>query len=402
MSNKFLLISQVFYPDQVSTANLFTSLCSVIAEKNTEVEVWSAQPSYTGRIRQPAKLIYNGIKIHYLPSTNFSKNNIPGRFINVLSFTISVSIKLLFTRAKTPVWTHTTPPFLGIILSLLCSVKKIKFVYVLLDIFPEGLIRLGKVSRRNPLIRYWNKLFIQTLKRSEKIIVIGRDANQWLNEKFTESASKVNYIPLWQDDRLLYPTNFEVNNFVIENGLSDKFVVQYSGNMGFWNELGTLGDAVRENIKDVVFMFVGGGLRKSELLNKFSMKTQKNVLLLPFQPNLKFNDILNASHVQIVTMKEGLEGIAVPSKIYGILAAGKPVIAMVPENSEIAFIIKEENCGIVLSPNDLTGFINAIKMLKSDQNLLQYFGRNSRIAFEKKYTIRIIAERYQKLLNELN
>lgn len=402
MSNKFLLISQVFYPDQVSTANLFTSLCSIIAENNTEVEVWSAQPSYTGRVRQPAKLNYNGIKIHYLPSTNFSKNSIPGRFINVLSFTISVSIKLIFTKAKTPVWTHTTPPFLGIVVSLLCSLKKIKFVYVLLDIFPEGLIRLGKVSRRNPLILYWNRLFIQTLKRSEKIIVIGRDANLWLNEKLNESVSKLNYIPLWQDDRLLYPMNFDVNNFVIENGLTDKFVVQYSGNMGLWNELGTMGDAVRENIKDVVYMFVGGGLRKAELLNRFSMKTQKNVLLLPFQANSNFNDILNASHVQIVTMKEGLEGIAVPSKIYGILAAGKPVIAMVPENSEIAFIIKEENCGVVLNPHDLPGLINAIKMLKSDQNLLQKFGRNSRIAFEKKYTIRIIAERYQKLLNELN
>lgn len=401
MPDKFLLISQVFYPDQVSTANLFTNLCSVIAE-DTEVEVWSAHPSYTARVRQPAKLIYNKITIRYLPSTNFSKSSIPGRVLNELSFTVSVCVKLFFSKEKTPVWTHTNPPFLGNILSFICSVKKIKFVYVLLDIFPEGLLRIGKVSRKNPLIRFWNKLFIKTLTKSEKIIVIGRDTRQWLTEKFTLSKNKINYIPLWQDDRLLYPMNFDDNNFVVKNGLLGKFVVQYSGNMGLWNELETMGAAVRENIKDVVFMFVGGGIRKPELLNKFALETQKNVMFLPFQSNNDFNEILNASHVQIVTLKEGLEGMAVPSKIYGILAAGKPVIAMVPDNSEIAFIIKEEKCGIVLNPNDLTGLLETIKLLKTDQNLLNNLGKNGRIAFENKYTLRIIADRYKNLLKELN
>ena len=151
MSKKFLLISQVFYPDQVSTANFFTNLCSVLAEDNIEVEVWSAHPSYTESKRQPKTLEYKGIKIRYLSSTNFSKSSLPGRIINTLTFTVSAGLKVLFSRDKTPVWTHTTFPFVGILLSFICSFKKRKFIYILLDIFPEGLIRVGRVSKKNPV-----------------------------------------------------------------------------------------------------------------------------------------------------------------------------------------------------------------------------------------------------------
>jgi len=401
MSQKFLLISQVYYPDQVSTANLFTNLCSVLAEENLQVEVWAAHPSYTESERQPKRLVYKGFTIRYLPSTNFSKRSLPGRLMNELTFTISVSLNLLFSKEKTPVWTHTTPPFLGINISRICAVKKRKFIYILLDVFPEGLIRLGKVSARNIFIQFWQRLFINTLRKSEKVIVIGRDAREWVVQRCFECKDKTEYIPLWQDDRLIFPLKFETSKFVIENSLSGKFVVQYSGNMGLWNELGTIGKAVKQNIENVEFIVIGGGIRKNELLDEFSVEDQKNIKIFPFQPNEIFNDFISASHVHLVTLKKDLEGMAVPSKIYGILAAGRPVIAMVPEHSEIAYIVKEENCGFVINPADLTGLINAIQILKSDENLTRKFGENSRKAFEKKYTTRIIAERYKTVLKQL-
>jgi colanic acid biosynthesis glycosyl transferase WcaI len=401
MSQKFLLISQVFYPDQVSTANLFTNLCSILAEDNIQVEVWAAHPSYTKSERQPEKLVYKNINIRFLPSTNFSKRSYAGRFINELTFTVSVSFNLLFSKEQSPVWTHTTPTFLGIFLSRICSLKKRKFVYVLLDIFPEGLIRLGKVSGKNIIIRFWQWLFINTLRKSEKVIVIGRDTRELVVRMCAECNEKTEYIPLWQDDNLIVPLDFETNRFVIGQRISDKFVVQYSGNMGLWNEIRTLGKAIKRNIEDVEFIFVGGGLRKKELFDEFSIEEQKNIKMFPFQPNEIFNDIITASHVHLVTLKEGLEGIAVPSKIYGILAAGRPVIAMVPSNSEIAYLVNEENCGFVLDPTDLDGLISVIRLLKSDKELTRQFGENSRRAFENKYTTRIIAERYKSVLKQL-
>jgi colanic acid biosynthesis glycosyl transferase WcaI len=401
MSQKFLLISQVFYPDQVSTANLFTNLCSVLADDKIQVEVWAAHPSYTESERQPKRLVYKGIAIRFLPSTNFSKRSLPGRLINELTFSISVSINLLFSREKTPVWTHTTPPFLGILISRICNLKKRKFVYILLDVFPEGLIRLGKVSARNIFIRLWQKSFFDSLRKSTKVIVIGRDTREWVCQRCIECEDKTEYIPLWQDNRLIFPIKFETSKFVTEQNLSDKFVVQYSGNMGLWNEVATIGKVVKQNIENVEFIIIGSGIRKKELLDEFSGEDQKNIKIFPFQPNEIFNDTLSASHAHLVTLKKELAGIAVPSKIYGILAAGRPVIALVPENSEIAYILKEENCGFVINPDDLTGLYNAIQLLKSNENLVRKFGENSRKAFEQKYTTRIIAERYKTVMKQL-
>jgi colanic acid biosynthesis glycosyl transferase WcaI len=402
MSKKFLLISQVFYPDQVSTANLFTDMCSVLAGDSIDVEVWSAQPSYTENRRQPPEMKYKGIFIQYLPSTNFRKNSISGRIFNILTFTLSAGFRLLFSGDKTPVWTHTTPPFTGIIISFICSVKKRKLVYILLDIFPEGLIRVGKVKAINPLIKLWHNLFIKALKRSEKIIVIGRDIKSWVENVCPECTTRIEYIPHWQDDRLIFPIDYKTNEFVKNLALENKFVVQYSGNMGLWNEVRTMGKAVKQNLEDVVFMFVGGGLRKKELFEEFVIENQPNVVAMPFQPNEKFNSSLNAAKVHLVTLGIGLEGMAVPCKIYGILASGIPVIAMVPASSEVSYVVKEENCGIVLNPGDLAGLIETILLFKSNENLRKQMGMNGRLAFEKKYTTRIIADTYKALLNEIS
>ena len=401
MSKKFLLISQVFYPDQVSTANLFTGLCSLLVEENIEVEAWSAHPSYTNFKRQPKRILYKGVNIIYLPSTNFNKSTIAGRSVNILTFMISASLKLLFSKEKIPVWALTNPPFLGILLSHICSLKKRKFIYVLLDIFPEGLVRLGKVSRRNIFIKLWQHLFVLTLKKSEVIIVIGRDTEQFVVDICKECQDRIEYIPHWQDEDLIFPVDFDKNNFVTEKGLKESFVVQYSGNIGIWNEVRTMGRAVKKNIENVFFIFVGGGIKKPELLSEFEIKDQKNVLMLPFQDNIDFNNIMAASHVHLVTLKQGLEGMAVPCKIYGILAAGRPVIALVPEHSEIANIVREENCGLVVDPDDLDGLINAIFFLKDNDGIRRQMGQNGRNAFENKYTTRIAAKAYKKILDKV-
>jgi colanic acid biosynthesis glycosyl transferase WcaI len=398
MANKFFLISQVFYPDEVSTANLFTNLCSTIAEDNFEVEVWSAQPSYSVLKRQSKIAYYKGIKIQYLLSTNFRKESIPGRFLNTITFILSVTIKLLLSGEKTTVFTHTTQPPIGIIVSLICKLRRRKFIYILLDIFPEGLIRLDKISKRNPLARLWSRMFIVSLGKSENIIVIGRDMKDWLKEVYPECHKKVIYIPLWQDEKLVYPSDFIENEFVIKYQLQNKFVVQYSGNMGLWNDMNTLAKAVQRNLESVMFMFVGGGIRREELLASLSGSDQKNVLFLSFQPVEKLGSLLTACHAGIVSMREGLEGMAVPSKIYGIMASGVPVIAMVPKNSEIAYIVKEENCGYVLNPTDLNGLVNAINELKLNENRRIEMGKNGRHAFLNKYSTRIIAQKYEALI----
>jgi len=396
--NRVLLISQVFYPDQVAVANLLTNLCSVLVKNETAVEVWCAQPSYTCDIRQTKHKIYNGISIYYLWSSNFHKDKFLGRVCNVLSFSLSTICKLLFSKEKSFVISHTTPPFLEIIISFICRIKKRRNIYLMLDIIPDGLIRLKKVSSKNIFIKLWQKLHLNAIKRCHKVVVIGRDMRDWLLSIYPEGSDKVIYIPLWQDEELIQPIPFTENPFIINYHLNNKFVVQYSGNMGLWNDMKTFGMAVNKEPGNVMFVFIGGGMRKKELIDSFDRQDPENALLIPFLPNTDYAYAVSACHAALVSLRKGMEGMAVPSKIIGIMAAGVPVIAMVPQNSEIAYIIEAEKCGYVINPGDINELIDAIEELKSDENLRKTMGTNGRKAFERKYTSRIIAEKYLSLI----
>lgn len=399
MLKKFFLISQVFYPDEVSTANLFTKLSAKIAEdKNIMVNVWCAQPSYSILKRQPKHLVYKNMNITYLHSTNFKKDYFFGRLINYLTFTLSVVIKLIFSKDKTPVFTHTTPPSLGIIISLICKLKKRKFIYVLLDIFPDGLVRLGKFKEKSLWVKIWEKINRRTFKRCHQIVVIGRDMKKWLLNFYPEAQDKIHYIPLWQDETLIRPVKFEQNPFVKEYKLNKKFVVQYSGNMGLWNDMEILGKVTRFQWNDIQFMFIGGGMRKKELLTAMDNPVPEYVQLIPFLSNKEYAYAVSACHIALVSLQKDLEGMAVPSKIIGIMAAAIPVIAVVPDESEIAVIVHEENCGLVVSPGDVRALKEAIETLKNNVVLRKQMAQNGRLAFEKKYTTSIVAEKYKQLL----
>jgi colanic acid biosynthesis glycosyl transferase WcaI len=398
---KILLISQVFYPDEVAVANLFTNLCVVLVKTGEiDIEVWCSHPSYTNNRRQQNHREYKGISIYYLASTNFPKYKILGRAVNFFTFSLSVICKMLFSTEKSIVISHTTPPLLAVLISFICRIKKRRNLIILMDIFPDGLIRLNKVSQNNLFIRIWQRLNVSAFKQSYRIVVIGRDMMEWILRIYPEGIKNVVYIPLWQDDKLIKPIYFAENPFIIENRLQDSFVVQYSGNMGLWNEMKTIGQAVNRNLKGVIFLFIGGGMRRDELLNSFENPVPENVLHFPFVPNETYSYTVSACHVSLVSVRCGLEGMAVPSKIIGIMAAGIPVIALVPFNSEIAYIVREDNCGIVIDPDDTDSLIDAILKLKKDEKLRSTLGANGRSAYEKKYTTDLIAKRYMDLINE--
>ncbi len=399
---KILLISQVFYPDEVAVANLFTRLCVILTEnEGFGIEVWSAQPSYTCLECQPRYRKYMGIDIFYLPSTNFHKDKRIGRMMNVLTFSFSVLARLLFSAGRQTVITHTVPPILAIFISFVCRLKRIRFIYVLLDVFPDGLIRLNRLSDKNMLVALWRRLHLQAFKIASGIVVIGRDMEEWLLSVYPGGKDKIRYIPLWQDDDLIKPVPFDENPFVIRLKLQGRFIVQYSGNMGLWNDMKTIGAAVNMKPENVFFVFIGGGMRRKELVDELSGTNSENALLIPFLPNNEYAYSVSACHAALVSFRDGLEGMAVPSKIIGIMAAGVPVIAIVPGKSEIARIINKENCGFVVSPGDAGGIIDAIEKLKADEGLRRLMGGNGRKAFERKYTVRIVAEKYMRLISDL-
>ena len=399
MRKKFFLVSQVFYPDEVSTASLFTDLCIVLAKDDYEIEVWCAQPSYTTTKRQPGRVKYKEVNISYLFGTNFSKDNLLGRLVNYITFSFSLFLKLLFSKEKCSIFTVTNPPILGALVMAACYLRKRKFIYIILDVYPDGLIRVGKMSEKNLVSIIWKKINRLILEKAEKIIVLGRDMLDWVMITNSNVRDRIQYIPHWQNEDIFHYIPYNENPFVIEHNIHDKFVVQYSGNMGMWHDMQIFARASKNLENDgVTFFFIGDGIRRKELFREWNDKVPSNTEVLPYQPKEKIGESIAGCHVALISLREGLQGMAVPCKIYGILAAGIPVIAMVPENSEIGLIIREENCGFVISPNDLDGLINAILKLKSDEKLRTAMGKNGRKAFEQKYLTRIIAEKYKSLI----
>lgn len=398
---KFFFVTQVFYPDETATASVFTDLTVKLAEYNDiDVEVWCAQPSYLTTERQPRHTEYKNVKIRNLPGTNFQKENLAGRLVNYFTFTLSLFFSLLFSKDKSPIFTVTNPPFLGAIVLLVSKLKGRKYIYIIHDIYPDGIIKINKLSERSIIAKIWSRLNKSILKNAEKVVVLGRDMAEAIKQ--IESSSKVEYIPNGNNEELFSPVKFETNPFVIANGLTDKFVVQYSGNMGIWHDIKPLGSVAKklEN-KNIHFVFIGAGIRKKELFEVWENQVPGNTFLFPYQPKSTIGQTLTACHAAIITLREGLEGMAVPSKLYGILAAGVPILGMVPENSEIARVIREENCGYVIKPCDEEMMIKAILELRDNPEKQKLMGQNSRKAFEEKYTTQKIAQKYYQLISEI-
>lgn len=392
-----LLITQVFYPDEVATASLLTMLCKELANKGLGVEVWAGQPSYTTREYQKKNKLYEGIVIKYLRTTNFSKKSDIGKIINYLTFHASVLFRLVFAP-KVKVCTHTTPPVLAFFIALICKLKRLDFHFLVFDNISEGLVRKGRIKESRLFHKVWNLSKIKTLKLAKSNIVIGRDMLEMFGDRLPEYQSRFHYIPLFHDPNLIFPQPIDENEFVKQNKLEKKFIVQYSGNMGLWNDMQTFAKAIKmSEDPDVFFVFIGSGFRKESFIKEFGGTLPENLIMLPFQQKEVLNMMLNACHVSLISLDSKLEGIAVPSKIYGILASGHPTIALVPRKSEISYIINEEECGIQLNPGDAVGLLQQIQYLKETPDIREQMGRNARKAFLKRYTVGTAAERYYKL-----
>jgi glycosyltransferase involved in cell wall biosynthesis len=397
---KLILVSQVFYPDETATASILTDIAVEIAgDSRIEVEVICAQPSYSTRQRQKREKSYKNISISYMRGTNFFKGNLMGRLLNYFTFSVSLFFTLMLAKDRTPIFTVTNPPFLGILIWLISRIKSRPYVYIVHDVQPDGLVRLGMLKEKGLPAKMWRTFNKGVLGNAGKILVLGRDMLDWVRHTEPSAMARTLYVPNCQNENLFYATDYPENAFVKKHNLFDRFVVQYSGNMGLWNDMKTLAQAAKmlEN-SGITFCFIGGGMRQQEMMDTWNNKVPSNTYLFPFQSRDQIGFSLTACHVALISLRKGLEGIAVPSKLYGILAAGKAIIAQVPQRSEIAQVVQEESCGMVVEPHDPDSLVAAIKYLKDNESRRIQMAHNARRAFEEKYTTKKTAQRYIEIL----
>jgi glycosyltransferase involved in cell wall biosynthesis len=401
---RVLILSQYFYPELISTGQILTELAEDLIARGCSVSAIAGQPTYYDRRGVEKEIVHRGIRIFRVGNTQWDKNRIAGKIANSITF-FGGALRRAFSLSRgSIILAVTNPPFLPLGAYLISLLGRGKYICLIHDVYPDIAVRLGYLRAGGVLERLWNRINLAVWGRAEAIIVLGRDMEETIRTKLPPSErSKIVFIPNWSDGESIVPLFKEDNPFLPEAGLdSSNFFVQYSGNMGLFHDMETIvrGAALLKDIP-ARFLFIGGGGKRKETEALARSLGLDNVLFFPYQPKEKLRFSLSCSDVSLVCLEKGVEGLAVPCKYYGILASGRPVIALMDERAEIARSIRETECGYVIPQGDADRLAEAIRFLFLNPEVRAEMGRRARDTFDKKYSREIISRRYFDLFRSI-
>jgi len=383
------VVSELYYPEETATGYFLTGIAEGIAARFPTGAV-CCRPTYASRaVAVPWREIHNGVEIIRCRATRLDPYKLVSRAINALTITASMFFMLLRVVKKGEVViVVTNPPTLPFVARFICRLRGARCVLLVHDVYPEALAAAGMLRRGGVAYRLLGAIAARLYRKVDHVVVLGRDMARIAAEK---GARRIATIPNWGDVELVRRE---------ERAPHETFVVQYGGNIGRTHDLATLLDAASALASDasLQFMIFGAGARRGEVEHAIAARGLRNVTLLPRVAREELSASLNAADVAVVAMRAGMSGISVPSRLYNILAAGRPVIAIADHDSEIALVVREESIGWVVPPGDLAAFIAAIHDARSDAARLESMGRRARAAAERKYTRAHVVEAYAALL----
>lgn len=401
---RVLLINQFFYPDQAPTSQMMTDLAEDLATKGVEVTVISGRSPYTGgKLTWKRREVYKGIAIHRTWATAFGRKALLGRLLDYLSFSLTAVLKSLRLPRQDVVITLSTPPWLFALGLLLRWMKGTRWVYWIQDLYPDVAIALGFLRSPRLAAKGLRRLSSMSFAKADQVVALGNFMGLRILER-GGASERIAVIPNWADGKRIYPVAPQENWFLAEHDLEGRFVILYSGNMGYVHEFSTSLQAARA-LRDeppFLFLFIGDGPRRPEIEAFVERHRLTNVRLLSYQRKEAIPYSLSAGHVHLISLKEGLEGLSVPSKIYGALAAGRPVIYIGPERSEVGQIVQDARCGFIVKEGNVDHLIDVIRMLHWDKALREEMGRRARASFELFFDRPMATERFLKLLEALD
>jgi len=391
------VVSQMFYPDIASTSKVLSELFFHI-DKSYQINVLCQNRSYIApEVSYDDETHLNNLFIKRVKVKNTNKNNIIQRVFNFIELYLKFK-KELKEANEDIFFCVSNPPFLPYL--TIKHAKKInkKTVFLLHDLYPDVLIKLGKLKKTNlisKLIYYMNSYAFQN---SDKIVVLGRDTKDYLIENYGVSNEKIVVITNWGKNNILLP---QKNDFRKTHNLLNKFVIMYTGNLGETAEFDTLLNTAKiMNNDDIKFVIIGDGRKKRDIEKTIDEMQLNNVILLGYQPEDEYYAILNSADALFVSLRKELKGISVPSKTYTYLSVSKPIIAVVPKESEIELSINEDKYGIY-NEYDPYKLKEQIIELYKNKDKYKELCENAKTAFTKKYDLKLIVEKYEKLFKEL-
>lgn len=342
------LATELFYPEETSTGHVMTSIAEAVAP-HARVQVLCAPPNYSQRGKHVARReVHRGVAIHRLRSTAFAKDSVVGRLMNAATFSVFMLVTAVRKlRRGDVVLVVTNPPTLPFVALVAAHLRGARCALLVHDIHPDSAIATGLLSPSSPVARLTAVATRMLLRRMDSIITIGRDMSEVVAAKVGTAAVPITMIPNWADADSVAPEPKGGNALLRELGWTDRFVVQYSGNMGRPHAIEALVEAAVELQAHprIRFLFVGTGVKRQWLEQEIARRKLRNVAVRWPLPRSEQSVVLNACDVAVIPLVPGMFGLGVPSRTYNSLAAGKPVIALSHPRSEIARLLEEEQLG---------------------------------------------------------
>ncbi|MGA2718868.1 MAG: glycosyltransferase family 4 protein [Candidatus Acidiferrales bacterium] len=382
-----LLLNEYYPPDTSATAKMAAQVAETLARRH-EVTVVAGRPSYDPDEFYPFAFLQrkkcNNVTVECVGSTAYPRHRMRRRVSNYLSYLALAVPRALALRADV-VLAMTDPPIAGIAGAFVARMAGRPFVYNIRDLYPDMAIG-GDIVRPAKWVERWEQMHRSALNQAARVIVLGDD----MRERIVSKGVAPEKVVVVRDGTSFPAALPEQTDPIVQEIRSGfPFVVMHAGNLGFygaWDTLLRAAEILRN--EDAGFVFIGDGANRASI--SAAASSIPNVRFLPFRPAEQVPHVMMAGDLHVITVRRGLEGVVVPSKLYSTLAAGRPVLAVAAKESDAARIVVEAGCGVVADPDDPAAVADAIRRLRADPARLAAMGRRARE----------VADRYARV-NEL-
>jgi colanic acid biosynthesis glycosyl transferase WcaI len=385
---RFLFLNQYFLPDEAATAQLLGDLVEAAAASGHECRVVASDRGYLDpRVVYPRRQTLGGAVVERVRVTGFGRHSRLGRVTDYATFLFGAAVRLLAGPRPDVVVGMSTPPILGALAAAAAKVRGAQSAYWAMDVYPDLAFVLGALRPDTLLGKLFAAFSARTLEAADLVVAPGEFVAGRLVALGARNAVTV-AIHNWADGDAIRPFGREESRFRRERGWTGRFVVLYSGNLGIAHDFGTLLDAAEALRGDgtTLFAFCGGGPRMAEVRVAAERRGLKNVEFHPAVERAELGDLLGAGDVHAVTLAHGTPGLLVPSKLYGSLAAGRPVLYVGPEEGEAYGVVHEGRCGACHPLDDADGVVRSLVRWRDDVSAREEDGRRGRLLFEARFT----------------
>ena len=381
---KILLLNQFFPPDLAPTGQMAADLAEDLVAAGHSVTVVTSQGDYLGGEKRDARSTWRGVEVVRVAATSLGKLTLAHRALDYSSFYASAGWMLRRLDPPDVIVAMTTPPLIAAA-ALGARHKGTKLVYWVQDLYPEIAVAFGAIGESALHTRAMAAVSRRVMQASAQVVVLG-EAMKERAVKAGARRDRVSIVPNWADGNVVRSIPHESNPLRDELARGARFVVLYSGNIGRAHDVSTMVGAARKlaDRTEIAFVFQGDGNKRAEL--ELGTRGLPNVCFVPYQPRERLAESLSAADVHLITLSPNVLGLLEPSKLYGVMAAGRPAIYVGPERSEVARTIAAERMGSCLANGDVNRLVEAVAQRAADPSLSPAEGARARQAFDREYS----------------